>query len=56
MYWSYIGDYKDSRDYRGYMKIIGCVYIYILGLYRDNGKANGNNYSIVGSILWGPST
>ena len=28
----------------GYIQIIG----YILGLYRDNGKENGNYYSIMG--------
>ena len=23
------------------------------GLYRDNGKENGNHYSIIGYICWG---
>ena len=31
----------------GYIGIIG----YMLGLYRDNGKENGNCYNIIGYIL-----
>ena len=35
---------ETARDYRGYIGIIGVI----LGLYRDNGKENGNYYSILG--------
>ena len=27
------------------------IYIYILGLYRDNGKENGSYHSIIGYML-----
>ena len=35
---------ETTRDYRGYIGIIRVI----LGLYRDNGKENGNYYSILG--------
>ena len=31
---------KENGNYRGYIGIIG----YIMGLYRDHGKENGNYY------------
>ena len=36
---------KTETTKMGSIGIIG----YILGLYRDNGKENGNNYFIIGS-------
>ena len=38
---------------RVYIGVIGYIYIYvyILGLCRDNGKENGNYYVIKGYIL-----
>ena len=39
--------YRDIGLYRGYM---GIVVGYILGFYGDNGKENGNCYSILGYI------
>ena len=27
------------------------IWVILLGLYRDNGKENGNDYVIIGSIL-----
>ena len=39
----------NYRDYRGYIGVIQ-------GLYRDNGKANGNHCNILGlyiGVIWG---
>ena len=40
------GAFVKVLGLRGYKGIIGCIYIYIyiLVLYRDNGKENGNYY------------
>ena len=38
---------KATLLHMGYMGIMR----YILGLYRDNGKENGNYYIIIGYIL-----
>ena len=44
LYWDYIGimEKKMEATTMGY---IGIILRYILGLYRDNGKENGNYYT-----------
>ena len=42
LFWVIWGVYKDVK---------GCMGGYIKGLYRDNGKENGNYYSIMKFII-----
>ena len=60
-YWGYTGIMEKNMETIGIIGIIQRLYWdnigVILGLYRDNGKENGNYYSMLGVKLcwgWGP--